>query len=371
MQPSTETERITAYYDAHAARYDDVMAADPANARTRALAMLREVALPDPERLFERYPHELSGGQQQRIVIAMALIAEPALLILDEPTTGLDVTVEAAILDLVRALRARFGTAILFISHNLGTVAQICDRIGVLYGGELVEAGPVRQVFRVPRHPYTRALFDCLPTGADKRARRLAGIPGQPPALDDRPRGCGFAPRCAFVDPARCTTQPIALTDAADGTAHRVRCIRHAELPPERDRPIAGATTAPTAQPPIAEPPTVEPPAVAAQALSKVFHRRGMLGRQSPDVVALDGVTLAVPRGRTLAIVGESGSGKSTFARILSGLETATAGSLRVDGDEVAQRPVERRSAALRVGRGASSAPLCGAKHGASLLSFD
>ncbi|MEO8716439.1 MAG: ABC transporter ATP-binding protein, partial [Acetobacteraceae bacterium] len=135
-----------------------------ATARARALAMLAEVRLPDPELMFGRYPHQLSGGQQQRVVIAMALIARPSLLIMDEPTTGLDVTVEAAVLDLVAELRRRHDTAILFISHNLGTVARVCDRVGVLYGGELVEEGSVRAVFASPAHPYTRGLLDCLPT---------------------------------------------------------------------------------------------------------------------------------------------------------------------------------------------------------------
>ena len=134
-----------------------------AAARARAIAMLGEVRLPDPERMLSRYPHQLSGGQQQRVVIAMALMAEPALLIMDEPTTGLDVTIEAAILELVRDLRRKFGTAILFISHNLGTVARICDRIGVLYAGRLVETGRIRPVFGDPAHPYTRGLLGALP----------------------------------------------------------------------------------------------------------------------------------------------------------------------------------------------------------------
>jgi peptide/nickel transport system ATP-binding protein len=317
--------------------------ADRAAARRRALAMLGEVALPDPELLFDRYPHELSGGQQQRIVIAMALIAEPALLILDEPTTGLDVTVEAAILELVRALRARFGTAILFISHNLGTVAQICDRVGVLYGGELVEEGPIDRVFHDPRHPYTRGLFDCLPGGADKRVRRLTGIPGQVASLRERPRGCFFAGRCGFVEPGRCTVEPIALEAAPGQPTHRVRCVRQTELPPHR---------APAAAPAVdATPPSTptEPAAVTARRLRKIYGGgRAWLGRGGPPVVALDDVDLDAPRSRTLAIVGESGSGKSTFARILSGLEVATDGSLRLTDAEIARQPVERRPPALK-----------------------
>src|SRR5438874_7812109 len=200
---------------------------DAAAARARALAMLREVRLADPEAVMDRYPHQLSGGQQQRIVIAMALIAEPALLIMDEPTTGLDVTVEAAVLDLVRDLRRRHDSAILFIRHNLGTVAGVCDRIGVMYRGELVEDGPVRRIFTDPRHPYTRGLLDCLPTlGRDKRQAPLVPIPGQLEPPHVRAPGCGFASRCAHVEAGRCTTRPIPLA-AFDGEAsHRVACVR-------------------------------------------------------------------------------------------------------------------------------------------------
>ena len=146
-------------------------------ATERALQVLAEVNLPDPKSVFGRYPHQLSGGQQQRVVIAMALMAEPSLLIMDEPTTGLDVTVEAAVLDLVRALRRKHNSAIVFISHNLGTVVRICDRIGVMYSGELVEEGPIGAVFRDPRHPYTRGLLDCIPVlGSDKRSSPLVPI---------------------------------------------------------------------------------------------------------------------------------------------------------------------------------------------------
>src|SRR6201993_3062798 len=144
------------------------------------MLLLAKVVL--PQRVLERFPHQLSGGQQQRIVIAMALIAEPALLIMDEPTTGLDVTVEAAVLDLVRELRRRHDTSILFISHNLGTVVRVCDRIGVMYAGELVEEGPIGEVFRDPRHPYTRGLLNCIPVlGSSKTSAALAPIPGQVP----------------------------------------------------------------------------------------------------------------------------------------------------------------------------------------------
>jgi peptide/nickel transport system ATP-binding protein len=310
-------------------------------ARERALAMLGEVKLPDAAAIFERYPHQLSGGQQQRIVIAMALIAKPELLVMDEPTTGLDVTVEAAVLDLVRELRLRHDSAILFISHNLGTVAQICDRVGVMYAGELVEEGPVRAVFGGPRHPYTRGLLDCLPTlGRDKRSATLRSIPGQVGSPLARPPGCAFAARCAHVEPGRCTTAPIALGPAPGATGHRVQCVRVAELPDW--------------QHPLGEPGDGMAAAAGAAALtlhglSKVYHQgRGIFGGAGRSIAALREVELTAERGRTLAIVGESGCGKSTLARILSGLQVSSSGTVDLDGTEIGSLAIDRRLPALK-----------------------
>src|SRR5437870_6817683 len=253
---------------------------DERSARARALEMLAEVRLQDGESVLERYPHQLSGGQQQRIVIAMALIAEPALLIMDEPTTGLDVTVEAAVLDTVRELRRRRDTAILFISHNLGTVVRVCDRIGVMYRGELVEEGSIRQVFTDPRHPYTRGLLDCLPVlGRDKRYAPLVPIPGQlEPALS-RPPGCGFAARCVHVDRARCTSAPIPLLPRDRARGQRVACVRAAELAPwTRRRPEGTAADAADASDPV----------ISTQRLGKLYHpRSGLFGAGRAPVRAL------------------------------------------------------------------------------------
>jgi peptide/nickel transport system ATP-binding protein len=310
-------------------------------ARERAIRMLTEVNLPDPASVLGRYPHQLSGGQQQRIVIAMALIAEPALLILDEPTTGLDVTVEAAVLDLVRELRARHNSAILFISHNLGTVVRVCDRVGVMYGGELVEEGSIRQVFADPRHPYTRGLLECLPAlGRDKRRTPLVPIPGQVPPATSRAPGCGFAPRCAHAEEPRCTTGRIPAVEMVGAPGHRVRCVRAEELGRwERRAAAPGAAGRPAAPEPV----------LATEGLRKVYRpRRGIFGIGRGAVQALNAVDLAAARGQTLAIVGESGCGKSTLAKVMSGLETATAGHVRLDGQDVAAVPVDARSRALR-----------------------
>ena len=315
---------------------------DAATAHTRAIAMLREVQLPDPEAVMARYPHQLSGGQQQRIVIAMALIAEPALLIMDEPTTGLDVTVEAAVLDLVRALRRRHRSAILFISHNLGTVVRVCDRVGVMYRGELVEEGSVRQVFTNPRHPYTRGLLDCLPTlGRDKRHAPLVAIPGQVAPAIAREPGCGFAARCTHVVIGRCTTSAIPVA-AVDGEAgHRALCVRAGEFARwERYRADEVASDG-----------VVSPePVVSMQHVGKLYRRRQRLfgGGGGRVVRALHDVDLVALRSQTVAIVGESGCGKSTLAKVLAGIELATEGRVILDGVEVGGRAIHRRGRELK-----------------------
>ena len=309
-----------------------------AAARVRALAMLREVKLPDPESLFDRFPHQLSGGQQQRVVIGMALIARPALLIMDEPTTGLDVTVEAAILDLVRVLRQSHDTALLFISHNLGTVAQVCDRVGVMYGGELVEQGPVATVFTRPGHPYTRGLLDCLPTiGRDKHAAPLRPFPGQAASpLAKRPEGCVFAPRCVHVEPGRCTEGRIPLLPLEGG--QEARCVRVGELAVwAQPVGVAGVEEAAPGE-----------AILTMSGLGKTYRTPGIFGDGGVGVIALEDITLDVARGRTLAIVGESGCGKSSLARILGGLQTASVGTASLGGHEIGALPVERRPAALR-----------------------
>jgi peptide/nickel transport system ATP-binding protein len=314
---------------------------DAGAARARALAMLAEVKLLDGQSMLARYPHQLSGGQQQRIVIAMALMAEPALLIMDEPTTGLDVTVEAAVLDLVRELRQRHGTSVLFISHNLGTVVRVCDRIGVMYAGELVEEGSIRHVFANPRHPYTRGLLACLPSlGRDKRQTPLVPIPGQVASALERPVGCGFAARCAHVEPGQCTSQAIPVRPVAGEPGHTARCVRVAELPTwERRRSVAGAMT---------ERRSGEV-AVRVDGLEKVYRPpRGLFGSGRAPVRALNGIDLLVTQGETLAIVGESGCGKSTLAKVLTGLETASAGRVEIGGIEVASVRVESRSLTVR-----------------------
>ncbi len=316
--------------------------AGEAEARKRALHMLAEVRLPDPESIFDRYPHQISGGQQQRVVIAMALMSEPSLLIMDEPTTGLDVTVEAAVLDLVRDLRRKHNSSIVFISHNLGTVVRVCDRIGVMYAGDLVEEGTITAVFRNPRHPYTRGLLDCIPVlGSDKHSSPLLPIRGQVPSVLHRPPGCIFANRCGYVEEGRCTTQRIATVAIPGEAIHRAQCVRAHELP-ARERAPAVATTA-----------ALERDGelvLDIDHLNKFYETSTSIfsGAQSYQVKALNDISISAKRGMTLAIVGESGCGKSTLAKVLTGLEKATGGKAALDGSDIGGVRVEDRSSAVK-----------------------
>lgn len=305
--------------------------ASPAAARAQAARVLLDVHLPDPDSVMRRYPHQLSGGQKQRVVIAMALLANPALLLLDEPTTGLDVTVEAAVLDLLNELRVKYGTALLYISHNLGVIAQVCERIGVMYAGKLVEEAPAAALFRAPRHPYTRGLLASLPRpGADKRSAPLVPIPGVVPAAGRAPASCGFLTRCAYAVPGVCDSAEVKLLTTDAG--HAVRCARWAELPAMVTAAAAARTNLPAED---------DEAVMQARTLSRSFP----IGRRR--LLANDSLDIAAKRGHVLAIVGESGSGKSTFAKVLAGLDAASSGSLVVLGQEVAGRKVRRRDAGL------------------------
>ena len=305
-------------------------------ARDRAIAMLREVRLADAEAMMERYPHQLSGGQQQRVVIAMALMAEPKLLVLDEPTTGLDVTIEAAILELVRELRAKFGAAILFISHNLGTVARLCDRIGVLYAGRLVETGSIRDVFHRPAHPYTRGLLAALPNlERPHGAGRLIPIEGTLAAEDRARLGCAFAPRCPHAEPHLCAAGPIALLEVHGASGHRARCTRLAHV----------AATAVHAEVRHAEPEaTGAAPILKIRGLSKGYELGDGLGRKKGRTVrALTDASMDARAASTLAIVGESGCGKSTLAKAIAGLIGSDAGEMKLGGVELAGTTIAQR----------------------------
>ena len=308
------------------------------DALDRAADMLDKVRFPSPKDMLRRYPHELSGGQQQRVMIAMALAADPALLILDEPTTGLDATVEAEVLDLIEQLRAEYSTSVLFISHNLGIVARLCDRVGVLYAGRLSEEGPASSVLTEPRHPYTSALLRCVPRpGMRKDTKRLEPIPGYLPRLGEAPPGCPFAPRCDLVQP-ECETAPPPLVQVPG--SHASACLRATEVPAltARDGEPAAAPASGTAPAP---PPAAEKAEKAEKAAEPVIAVDGLVKRYTSagmEVTAVDGVSLDIAPGETFGLVGESGSGKTTLARCIAGLLPSSAGKITVTADHSGRR---------------------------------
>ncbi|WP_375690726.1 dipeptide ABC transporter ATP-binding protein [Pseudooceanicola sp. LIPI14-2-Ac024] len=303
----------------------------------RALQVVTDVKLPDPKRILDSYPHQLSGGQQQRIVIAMALMSKPALLILDEPTTALDVTVEAAIVELVKELGAKYGTSMLFISHNLGLVLETCDSLCVMYSGEAVERGSIEDVFDQMRHPYTQALFRSIPLpGADKTTRPLKAIPGNFPLPHERPPGCNFGPRCDYFEEGRCDARDIPMVALPGDPDHTTRCLKFDEI--DWNAPLVVTDAKEKAQ--------VGDVVLRMEDLKKYYEVSASTLSSSGGtkvVKANETLTFDARESETLAIVGESGCGKSTFAKVLMGLETATEGKIILDNREIQDTAIEKR----------------------------
>jgi peptide/nickel transport system ATP-binding protein len=310
-------------------------------ARAEALKMARQIVadvrLPDPDRIMGAYPHQLSGGQQQRIVIAMALMAKPALLILDEPTTALDVTVEAGIVDLVKDLGTKYGTSMLFISHNLGLILDVCDRLCVMYSGEAVETGNVEQVFDKMRHPYTQALFRSIPLpGADKNDSPLIAIPGNFPLPHERPNGCNFGPRCDYFEVGRCDAGEVRMDQVEGDDRHASRCVKWREI--DWNAPPKAVKKMPKTP--------IGPVVLKMDDLKKYYTvNAGAFGGGAEKVVkANETLSFEARESETLAIVGESGCGKSTLAKVLMGLETATSGQIMLFDENVQDTPIQNRS---------------------------
>jgi len=296
-------------------------------AEERCIEMLKRVYMPDPANVMKRYPHQISGGQQQRVVIAIALLNNPALLVMDEPTTALDVTVEAAVLDLIADLRRDFDTAIMYISHNLGVVARVCTKVGVMYAGEMVERALVKEIFKNPQHPYTQGLIRCVPRlGADKASSFLYPIRGRVPPPNNRPVGCVYTPRCDYAED-RCREEHPRLRNLPNGI--QVRCHFAEEIDPSEWTPSEDVVL-----------PTVsmndqDGPAeiiLEVDKLKKYYPVQGsslkdILGlSEKREVKAVEDATFSLPKGKTLGVVGESGCGKSTLVKTLIGLEDTTAG---------------------------------------------
>ncbi len=350
-------------------------------AQLKALDMLRQVQMPDHASVSRRYPHQLSGGMLQRALIAMALTSNPQLLIMDEPTTALDVTTEAVVLDLIQGLSEQYPSAILYITHNLGVVARLCDRIGVMYAGELMEEAPVTELFRRPLHPYTLGLIGCVPNlVSGKHDGDLNTIPGFIPRLDQLPPGCIFAPRCLMAEDACLHVRPP-FVEVAPGRSSA--CLRWKELAAGGERVDeagrivgAGGSAGPSGRDALTltlsqrervdrrlsqrERELAQNPELRTQNLSdapvllratdikKYFKSGGsalswLPGLAPPPVKAVDGISAEMRKGSTLGIVGESGCGKTTFGRCIVGLTEPSAGEVRFEGKAlpaaVAQRP--------------------------------
>ena len=289
-------------------------------AENRMIELLSQVRLPDPEAMAQRYPHELSGGQQQRAVVAMALAAEPEMLILDEPTTGLDVTTQAHILNLLRDIVAETGTAMMYISHDLGVIARVSDRVALMYAGEIIEDTEVAEMFRSPAHPYARGLLESIPR------LTLSGIPnsmpGQPPIPGTEP-GCSFAPRCKFSTEI-CTSEVPELRAILDGN-HLVRChnwesVLSTDFTQELEQVFHTIGRS-----------THDESAIKLSGVEISYYRPGLMSRiksEAEPPATVSDISLSVQRGETLALVGESGSGKTTIVRTLAGLLPAKDGSI-------------------------------------------
>jgi len=320
----------------------------------RCIRMLKRVNMPDPEDVMRRYTHQISGGQQQRVVIAMAMLNNPSLLIMDEPTTALDVTVEAAVLDLIEALKNDFDAANIFITHNLGVVARVSDFLCVMYAGQMVEKGTVVEIFKNPSHPYTRGLISAVPKlGDSKLDSVLYPIRGRVPAPANRPRNaCIFAPRCDYATGECLEARPPMIQLSPD---HAARCLYAKDIE-SRPKTIRRKTRARKIEPVTSEnKPSSDRPLVLNTENLKVWYPKAadsvasMFGLgEKKFIKAVDDVSLRVAKGRTLGLVGESGCGKSSLVKGLIGLEPLSGGKMQFLDIEVNQQVTSRNTELIR-----------------------
>ena len=304
-------------------------------AKNAAIEMLDLVGIPEPARRFDEYPHQLSGGMRQRVMIAIALSCRPGLLIADEPTTALDVTIQAQILDLIKNLQREFGMAVLLITHDLGVVSEMADRVAVMYAGKIVETSDWNTLYHNPRHPYTTKLLDSLPS-RQKRGDALQTIQGRVPQATRYPDGCRFADRCPQVmDGCDIVLPPLIRIDAE----HHTACHLYNPDFNRTDQMAEGATSIPTtaAPSPVPEPDITGEPFIQVDSLRVHFPIvKGILKRTVGYVYAVDGVSLTIPKGKTLALVGESGCGKTTLGKAVLRLGVPVQGEVRYDDVDLA-----------------------------------
>jgi peptide/nickel transport system ATP-binding protein len=313
-------------------------------AREKATAMLRRVHMPDPLNIMVRYPHQISGGQQQRIVIAMAMLNNPSLLIMDEPTTALDVTVEATVLDLVAELKEAYDTGIVYITHDLGVVARVADRMAVMYAGEIVEEGPTDRILAQPRHPYTQGLLRCVPQlGSRKETTALNPIRGRVPLPAERQKEeCVFRPRCDFANDECARRRPEL---RAVDSAINVRCFHADGMAGEHTRqPVLLRAELDSSGSDVSN----RSPLLQVRDVKTYYRQDGgsffnWMGFGSPVYVkAVDKVSFEIPKGSVFGLVGESGCGKTTLIKTILGLEPSTAGQLVFDDQDIT-RPLRAR----------------------------
>ncbi len=326
--------------------------ADHKTALARAIEVLGLVGMPRPEERVSNYPHQLSGGMRQRVMIAMALACEPKLLIADEPTTALDVTIQKQILELIDDLRRRLGLAVILVTHDLGVIAGRADRVAVMYAGKVMETTSTTRLFANPRHPYTEALFGALPEKAADGTERLYSIPGMPPDLTQPPKACRFAARCRYVQDSCNESEPQLEGDTWD---HAYRCFfpvgkaggddtAVVQVKEEHDRSRERALPETDGQQPL----------LRTDGLVKNFSvtAGAVLQRRVGEVSAVAGVSFAIRPGHTFGMVGESGCGKTTIGRLIAGLEKATDGSIVLDGEDLtklSRRERRRRSPKIQL----------------------
>jgi peptide/nickel transport system ATP-binding protein len=320
-------------------------------ALARAVEVLGLVGMPRPEERIRNYPHQLSAGMRQRVMIAMALACEPRLLIADEPTTALDVTIQKQILELIDGLRHRLGMAVILVTHDLGVIAGRADRAVVMYAGRVAETASTARLFSNPRHPYTEALFEALPEKAADSSARLYNIPGQPPDLTRPPAGCKFAARCRYARDTCGQTEPQLRGDRWE---HAYRCFFPVGRPEDTAPPAVAAVAreAPAMRPARAARAQGEGPLLRAENLVKSFAvtAGAVLQRRIGAVSAVADVSFSIGAGQTFGMVGESGCGKTTIGRLIAGLEKANSGAIVLDGEDLARlRTRERRQRAPKV----------------------